>query len=86
MSTLSNSPEKSFTEQELRRYDGEDYPMYIAYQGTVYDVSSCPKWRSGLHENLHFAGLDLTDELPDAPHRAEVFQRPCVKRVGMLRS
>jgi predicted heme/steroid binding protein len=56
----------------------------VAFAGVVYDVSDCPKWRTGFHEQLHFAGQDLTGELPDAPHTADVFQRPCVKRVGLL--
>jgi predicted heme/steroid binding protein len=76
--------EKIFTERELQRYNGEDEPMYVAYQGIVYDVSQCPKWRRGMHENLHYAGLDLSGEMTDAPHQQEVFQRPCVKRVGRL--
>lgn len=79
--------DKIFTETELRRYSGEDGdPMYIAYQGIVYDVSGCPKWRRGMHENLHYPGQDLSSEISDAPHQAEVFTRPCVKRVGVLQS
>jgi predicted heme/steroid binding protein len=77
--------EKSFTENELRRYTGEDGgPMYIAYQGIVYDVSGCPKWRKGMHENLHYPGQDLSTELQDAPHQADVFTRPCVNRIGIF--
>ncbi|MDI6694530.1 MAG: cytochrome b5 domain-containing protein [Anaerolineales bacterium] len=76
--------EKIFTIQELRSYDGEARPMYIAYQGIVYDVSECPRWRTGLHEHLHFPAQDLTGEMDDAPHDAEVFTRPCVKIVGRL--
>jgi len=69
----------------LRRNNGEmGRPKYIAYKGVVYDVSDCPKWRTDMHENLHWPGQDLTDELPDAPHEEEVFHRPCVKRVGKL--
>ncbi len=75
---------KTFTIQELRRYDGETGPMYIAYQGIVYDVSECPRWHAGLHEHLHFPAQDLTDEMEDAPHDSEVFSRPCVKIVGRL--
>jgi predicted heme/steroid binding protein len=77
--------EREFSETELRRYDGEDGPLYIAYQGIVYDVSSCPRWRSGMHERLHYPGLDLTSAMPQAPHAGEVFSRPCVKRVGVLK-
>ena len=57
---------------------------FVAFDGIVYDVTDCPKWRTGMHEQLHFAGQDLTSELPDAPHRTEVFERPCVKRIGPL--
>ena len=77
--------ERIFTERELQRYNGErGQPVYIAFRGVVYDVTDCPKWRTGLHEQLHFAGQDLTSELPEAPHEAEVFDRPCVRRVGPL--
>lgn len=70
---------------ELRRADGErGAPRFVAYRGVVYDVSECPKWRTGLHEGLHFPGQDLTGELPEAPHAEEVFERPCVRQVGML--
>jgi predicted heme/steroid binding protein len=79
--------ERIFTEKELQRYNGErGQPVYIAFEGVVYDVSECPKWRTGFHEQLHFAGIDLTSSLPEAPHAAEVFTRPCVKRVGVLAS
>ena len=82
---LAGAPERRIQLAELRRCDGEGgRPVYVAVAGVVYDVSGCPKWRTGLHEQLHFAGQDLTSELPDAPHTAEVFSRPCVKRVGIL--
>ncbi len=77
--------ERIFSLQELRRYDGEQRShIYIAYRGVVYDVTDCPKWRTGLHEQLHWPGQDLTGELPNAPHADEVFSRPCVRRVGVL--
>jgi predicted heme/steroid binding protein len=78
--------EKVFTQQQLLRFDGEqENRCLVAYQGIVYDVTDCPKWRSGLHENLHFPGLDLTQELDgESPHGPEVFRYPCVKRVGIL--
>jgi predicted heme/steroid binding protein len=77
--------ERILTEGELRRFDGESGPIYVAYRGVVYDVSDCPKWRTGLHEGLHFPGQDLTSELVEAPHGEEVFLRPCLRRVGRLR-
>jgi predicted heme/steroid binding protein len=80
-------PDRVVTQQELRRNTGErGTRMFIAHQGIVYDVTDCPRWKSGLHERLHFPGQDLTGELPDAPHPASVFQRPCVIVVGRLGS
>jgi predicted heme/steroid binding protein len=79
-----NKPERLFTLNELRRYDGENAPMYIACDGIVYDVSASPRWRSGLHEGFHFPAQDLTSELPEAPHNSEVFRRKHIHRVGRL--
>jgi len=73
-----------FTEQELKSYDGENGPMYVAFGGVVYDVSECPHWRSGLHEGQHFPGLNLSAEMHGGPHGPEVFRRPCVRPVGRL--
>ncbi|CAN5799269.1 hypothetical protein BH10CHL1_BH10CHL1_42340 [soil metagenome] len=84
---MSQEPanEREFTEQQLRYYTGErGYRMYIAYAGVVYDVTDCPKWRRGIHENQHWPGQDLTAEMSDAPHTATVFEHPCAKRVGRL--
>jgi predicted heme/steroid binding protein len=74
--------------RELRDHDGDqNLRMWVAYDGQVYDVTDCPKWRSGLHENEHFPGQELTRELDeDAPHFREVFDHPCVKRIGELES
>ena len=76
---------RTITHLELRRNSGDrGTRKYIAYHGLVYDVTDCPKWRLDLHENLHFPGQDLTSELPDAPHKDEVFRHACVKLVGRL--
>ena len=78
-------PERAVSHRELMRHTGErGTRCWVAHAGVVYDVTDCPKWRTGLHEQLHFAGQDLTRELPEAPHTAEVFDRPCVRRVGRL--
>ena len=77
--------ERIVTEIELRRNNGDrGAPKWIAYDGVVYDLTDCPKWRTDMHERLHFPGQDLTTELPDAPHKQDVFTRPCVKVVGRL--
>jgi len=82
-----NIPDRIVTQMELKRSTGErGTRKLIAYGGIVYDVTDCPKWRTDLHEQLHFPGQDLTDELPDAPHKADVFSRPCVKIIGRLDS
>jgi len=78
-------PHRLISDLELSRQNGEHGARkFIAYKGVVYDVTDCPKWRLDLHENLHFPGQDLTSELPDAPHKDDVFTRPCVKVVGRL--
>ncbi len=78
-------PTRLISELELRRNTGErGTRIWIAREGIVYDVTDCPKWRTGLHELLHFAGQDLTSEFPEAPHKTEVFKHDCVKVVGRL--
>jgi predicted heme/steroid binding protein len=82
-----NVPDRIVTQMELKRSTGErGTRKLIAYDGIVYDVTDCPKWRTDLHEQLHFPGQDLTGELPEAPHENDVFSRPCVKIVGRLES
>jgi predicted heme/steroid binding protein len=73
------------TTAELAHNNGErGRRKYVAYRGVVYDVTDCPKWRTEMHENLHWPGQDLTSELPEAPHDEAVFERPCVRRIGEL--
>ena len=65
---------RKFTRAELKAFNGSDgAPIYAAYRGVVYDVSTSPLWTEGQHFE-HFASADLTDELPDAPHGEEVFE------------
>lgn len=63
------------TRDELARFNGQNgEKAYIAYQGHVYDVSDSLMWPNGKHLG-HYAGRDLTDELPDSPHGEKVFSR-----------
>ena len=79
------SEQRVFSRWELYDYTGErGRPIYIAYCSLVYDVTNCPKWRRGLHENLHWPGQDLTAEMVDAPHTASVFDHSCARVVGRL--
>jgi len=78
-------PEQVVSQAELKRGTGErGARKFIAFNGIVYDVTDCPKWRLDMHENLHFPGQDLSSELEEAPHEEDVFSRPCVKIVGKL--
>lgn len=62
------------SERVLALRNGQDKPeIWVAYRGIIYDVSKSRLWKKGMHYE-HWAGQDLTDELPDAPHGAEVFK------------
>jgi predicted heme/steroid binding protein len=73
---------KSYTKQQLALRNGQDRDeIWVAYQGKIYDVTESRLWKKGQHYE-HWAGQDLTDELPDAPHTEEVFLR--YKQIGVL--
>ena len=64
------------TREELARNDGRNgNPAYFAYEGYVYDASDSFLWKNGRHQVLHSAGVDLTGELEDAPHGADLLER-----------
>lgn len=64
-----------YTTQQLALRNGQDRPeIWCAYQGVIYDLSSSRLWYEGKHYE-HWAGQDLTHELPDAPHTDRVFIR-----------
>jgi len=72
----------TYTRSQLALRNGQDKPqIWVAYKGVIYDVTESRLWRRGQHYE-HWAGQDLTDELPDAPHTDEVFER--FKAVGMV--
>lgn len=65
----------AYTRAQLALRNGQDRPqIWIAWQGLIYDVTSSRLWRDGKHYE-HWAGQDLTDELPDAPHNEKVFEK-----------
>lgn len=75
---------KEFDVNELAQYNGEDgKPIYISYQGKVYDVSESKLWRNGLHMKRHHAGRDLTADIQGAPHEPDVLERH--PQVGTLK-
>lgn len=73
---------KIYTRFQLALRNGSDRDeIWVAYKGIIYEVTDSTLWRNGRHYE-HFAGQDLTDELPDAPHTEAVFER--MKKVGRL--
>jgi predicted heme/steroid binding protein len=74
---------KTYTKQQLALRNGQDRDeIWVAYQGKIYDVTASRLWKKGQHYE-HWAGQDLSHELPDAPHTEEVFER--YKQIGILR-
>ncbi len=64
-----------FTIQQLALRNGQDKEeVWIAYKGLIYDVSKSKLWQNGKHYE-HWAGQDLTEELKDAPHNSNVFDK-----------
>lgn len=73
---------KTYTKQQLALRNGQDKPeIWVAFQGVIYDVSSSRLWKTGMHYE-HWAGQDLTEELPDAPHTEKVFEK--FQAIGQL--
>lgn len=71
-----------YTTFQLALRNGQDREeVWIAYKGIIYDVTNSNLWRNGKHYE-HWAGHDLTEELPDAPHTEIVFER--LRKVGKL--
>jgi predicted heme/steroid binding protein len=66
---------RTFTKEELKRYDGSNGVAYVAYEGKVYDVSPSFHWKKGIHQVAHRAGCDLTKALKDAPHGADMLYK-----------
>ncbi len=72
-----------YTRSYLALRNGQDRPeIWVAYKGLIYDVSRSKLWRAGKHYE-HWAGQDLTDELKDAPHNQNVFDK--FKVIGVLK-
>lgn len=74
---------KEYSKAQLALRNGQDREeIWVAYQNIIYDVSSSRLWYKGKHYE-HWAGQDLTDELPDAPHTDQVFAK--FKVMGRLK-
>ena len=81
---MSLDPLPEYTRAYVALRNGQDKPeVWVAYKGMIYDVSRSKLWRAGKHYE-HWAGQDLTEELKDAPHNENVFDK--FKIIGMLKS
>jgi predicted heme/steroid binding protein len=79
---MSTDALPTYTRTYLALRNGQDKPeIWVAYKGVIYDVSRSRLWRAGKHYE-HWAGQDLTDELGDAPHNENVFDK--FKIIGTL--
>ena len=64
-----------YSKQQLALRNGNDREeVWVCYKGYIYDVTASRLWKSGKHYE-HWAGQDLTPELPDAPHTDNVFDK-----------
>ncbi len=77
-------PDTQLSLEELAQKDGkEGRPVYIAYEGKVYDVTQSSLWKTGSHMRRHSSGKDLTTDMGGAPHGQEVLER--YPQVGIIR-
>ena len=75
---------KEFNLKELKRYNGIDRKeIYFAFGGKVYDATNSFLWKNGKHQAMHFAGIDLTNELQSAPHGKDLLNRLPI--IGILK-
>ena len=76
---------KEFDLESLKQFNGkEGKPVYIAYQGKVFDVTNSKFWKTGMHMKRHPSGTDLTPDIEAAPHGTEVLDR--YPQVGILKT
>jgi predicted heme/steroid binding protein len=72
----------NYTKAQLALRNGQDRPeIWVAYQVKIYDMSHSRLWKNGKHYE-HWAGQDLSDELKDAPHTSQVFEK--YQAIGIL--
>ncbi len=80
---LSLKKEGDLSLAELGQYDGQEgRPAYIAFRGTIYDISESRLWKNGNHMGRHPSGVDLTEVLSQAPHGDDKVM--AMPRVGNL--
>jgi 2-oxoglutarate ferredoxin oxidoreductase subunit beta len=80
---VSKEKVKTFTLEELQRFDGTDGgPIYIGYKGKVYNLSASPLFHGEKRMRCHIGGKDLTKDIEIAPHEEDlVFKFPVVGKI-----
>jgi predicted heme/steroid binding protein len=74
---------QTFTRKQLAQSrDRNGIPVYIAYEGKVYDTSGSFLWQKGRHQARHTAGVDYTNGLDQAPHGPDLLER--LPLIGVL--
>ncbi|HRX42036.1 MAG TPA: cytochrome b5 domain-containing protein, partial [Clostridia bacterium] len=68
-----------FTPEDLVQYNGlNGQPMYIAYEGVVYDVSYIESWVNGLYPEL-VRGSDITEIFNDLSYDIEILDHSIIR-------
>lgn len=69
-------PLKEIDKSELEANNGTNgRPLWVAYRGRVFDLTTSGLWAGGSHMGSHTAGGDLTEEIAAAPHGPEMLER-----------
>ncbi len=73
---------RTFTAEELKKYNGKDgAPAYAAVDGIVYDLSKTKFWKDGRHMKLHSAGTDLSSAIHSKAAKLMHKDRPVMDKV-----
>ncbi|MDD5209273.1 MAG: cytochrome b5 domain-containing protein [Elusimicrobiales bacterium] len=73
---------RTFTAEELKKYNGKDgAPAYAAVDGIVYDLSKTKFWKDGQHMKLHSAGTDLSSAVHSKAAKLMHKDRPVMEKV-----
>ena len=74
--------DKTFTQDELKQYDGQGgRAAYVAIDGVVYDVTDVKPWADGKHHG-NVAGNELSAAIMQSPHGKGVLAK--LPKVGKL--
>ncbi|RVU70954.1 MULTISPECIES: cytochrome b5 domain-containing protein [Lactobacillus] len=74
--------ERTFTREELAKFDGEDgREAYVAVNGVVYDMTGNPHVKASAHHG-NLAGQDITEAIMRSGHGDKVMAH--LKVVGKL--